>query len=84
MTFEETRDNTIDIEANLSEADAREDTEGIRRSKPFMDDTPEPEGMPEDDPTDPEHDPIGDAETDYDIEFDEDREVRWKPPNEHE
>ena len=76
----------------------------IRRSKPFMDDTPEPEGAPEDirpirvpeerheehndgangydepdpagvqlgnDPEDPEHDEIGDAETEYDIEFDD-------------
>jgi len=37
MTFEETRDNMTDTIRD-----------GIRRSKPFMDNTPEPEGAPED------------------------------------
>ena len=69
MTFEETRDNTTAIAANQSEADSHEEVrEGIRRSKPFMDDyLPEQE-----EPEDPEHDPIGDADTDYDIKFDAD------------
>ena len=39
MTFDDTRDNVTDIEAQSIEADAREEArEGIRRSKPFMDD----------------------------------------------
>ena len=80
MTFEETRDNTTAIETNQQEADEREEVrEGIRRSKPFMDDyLPEQE-----EPEDPEHDPIGDAETDYDIEFEKDDEDDGQP-SEHE
>ena len=76
MTFEETRDNTTAIEANQSEADSHEEVrEGIRRSKPFMDDyLPEQE-----EPEDPEHDPIGDAETDYDIEYDDEPEDDGQP-----
>jgi len=80
MTFEETRDNTIAIETNQSEADSHEDDLieyriDIRRSKPFMDDyLPEQE-----EPEDPEHDPIGDAETDHDIEYDDEPEDDGQP-----
>ena len=76
MTFEETRDNTTAIENLIIEGDAREEVrEGIRRSKPFMDDyLPEQE-----EPEDPEHDPIGDAETDYDIEYDDEPEDDGQP-----
>jgi len=54
MTFEETRDNTTAIEANQQEADDREEVrEGIRRSKPFMDDyLPEQEEPEDDEPED--------------------------------
>jgi hypothetical protein len=49
MTFEETRDNTTAIEANQQEADDREEVrEGIRRSKPFMDDYLPEQEEPED------------------------------------
>ena len=79
MTFEETRDNTTSIDANQSEADSHEEVrEGIRRSKPFMDDYLPEQEEPED-PEDPEHDPIGDAETDYDIEFEKDDEDDGQP-----
>ena len=67
MTFDDSRDNITDIEANLTAADAYEDTrevDGVVRYKPFMDDY-----LPEQD--DPEHDPIGDADTEYDIEYDD-------------
>jgi hypothetical protein len=79
MTFDDTRDNVTDIEAQSIEADAREEAreadhirnsrhirlvDGVVRSKPFMDDY-----LPEQD--DPEHDPIGDADTEYDIEYDD-------------
>ena len=75
MTFDETRDNTIAIEAQIIEADARAREE----SAPYPPAYPFPVfGRPGgelvkswDDPEDPEHDPIGDADTEYDIEFDE-------------
>ena len=70
MTFEETRDNTTDIEAAIIAADAHETD-----PRPFR----QPEERHEEhndgangyDPEDPEHDEIGDAETEYDIEFDD-------------
>ena len=64
MTFDETRDNLTDIEANQIEADAHEEAreaDHIRNSRHIR---------LVDDPTDPEHDEVGDADTDYDIEFD--------------
>ena len=75
MTFDETRDNTIAIEAQIIEAAARAREE----SAPYPPAYPFPVfGRPGgelvkswDDPEDPEHDPIGDADTEYDIEFDE-------------
>ena len=74
MTFEETRDNTTAIENLIIEGDAREDaedTEGIRRSKPFMDDylpeQEEPEDMTPPDPNDPKYDALFAADTDYEI-----------------
>jgi len=67
MTFDDTRDNTTTIETQLIEADARE-----------WSSEPDPAGVQLEirpvkvaDPEDPEHDPIGDAETEYDIEFDD-------------
>ena len=54
MTFEETRDNLTDTEAQLIEADIY----GYEMVKSW------------DDPEDPEHDEIGDAETEYNIEYD--------------
>jgi hypothetical protein len=80
MTYDETRDNTATIEAQLIEADSHEDDLieyriDIRRSKPFMGDY-----LPEqDDPEDPEHDPIGDAETEHDIEYDDEPEDDGQP-----
>ena len=75
MTFDETRDNTIAIEAQIIEADARAREESAPNPPAY----PIPVfGRPGgelvkswDDPEDPEHDPIGDADTEYDIEFDE-------------
>ena len=58
MTFDETRDNLTDIEANQIEADAHEEAREADHIRLV------------DDPTDPEHDEVGDADTDYDIEFD--------------
>ena len=56
MRFDETRDNTTDIENQIIEADIRlMDPHELDRLA---------------DPSDPEHDPIGDADTEYDIEFD--------------
>jgi len=60
MRFDETRDNTTDIENQIIEADkrAREESAPYPPAYPF--------------PVfgdDPEHDPIGDAETEYDIEL---------------
>jgi len=73
MRHDETRDNTTAIEANLSEADAREEAreaDHIRNSRHIrLVDPREMERVA--DPSDPEHDPIGDADTEYDIEYDD-------------
>ena len=58
MRFDETRDNTTDIENQIIKADIR-----------LMD--PRELDRFADDPNDPEYDPIGDADTEYDIEFDD-------------
>ena len=74
MTFDETRDNTIAIEAQIIEADkrAREESAPYPPAYPFpVFGRPGGELVKSwDDPEDPEHDEIGDADTDYDIEFD--------------
>ena len=78
MRHDETRDNTTAIETQSIEADAHADTrEEVfgRPVRPFR----QPEERHEEhndgangyDPEDPEHDEIGDAETEYDIEFDD-------------
>tara|TARA_Y100000296_G_C5119936_1_gene229831 strand:- start:746 stop:982 length:237 start_codon:yes stop_codon:yes gene_type:complete len=58
MMFDETRDNLTGIETQSIEADAHEETrEGIRRSKPFMDDyLPEQDEPEEDDGQPSEYD----------------------------
>ena len=74
MRHDETRDNTTAIETQSIEADAHADTRETD-PRPFR----QPEERHEEhndgangyDPEDPEHDEIGDAETEYDIEFDD-------------
>jgi hypothetical protein len=71
MTFEETRDNTTDIEASIIAADAHEtDPRPFRQPEERHEEHNDGANGYEDDPEDPEHDPLGDAETEYDIEFD--------------
>ena len=106
MTFEETRDNTTDIEAAIIAADAHEtDPRPFRQPEERHEehndgangyDEPDPAGVQLeaeadnrrpggelvkswDDPEDPEHDEIGDAETEYDIEFDDEPEDDGQP-----
>tara|TARA_R110000824_G_scaffold48118_2_gene136033 strand:- start:3378 stop:3608 length:231 start_codon:yes stop_codon:yes gene_type:complete len=50
----------------------------IQRSKPFMGDYLPLEHDPNATPA-PEHDPIGDAETEYDIEYDDEPEDDGQP-----
>ena len=81
MTFDDTRDNTTAIENQSIEADAREwssepDPAGVQletRPVKVAEEHHEEinDGANGYDPEDPEHDPIGDAETEYDIEFDD-------------
>jgi hypothetical protein len=82
MTFDDTRDNTTAIETTIIEADklAREESAPYPPPYPFpvFGGEPDPAGVQLEirpvkvaDPEDPEHDPIGDADTEYDIEFDD-------------
>ena len=79
MTFEETRDNTTAIENLIIEGDAREDADSdgpadVRRVVFTGFSSVDP-----DDPDDPEHDELGDAETEYDIEYDDEPEDDGQP-----
>ena len=93
MRHDETRDNTTAIEANLSEADAHADTREVTETwrermlrlaiatfGPIRSNEPDPAGVQlGNDPEDPEHDEIGDAETEYDIEYDDEPEDDGQP-----
>ena len=87
MRHDETRDNTTDIENQIREADAHEDTREWSNE-------PDPAGVQlgsvaealfgqrhfgGNDPQDPEHDPVGDADTEYDIEYDDEPEDDGQP-----
>jgi hypothetical protein len=73
MRHDETRDNTTAIESQSIEADAHTDTREWSSE-------PDPAGVQlGNDPEDPEHDPIGDAETEYDIEHDDEPEDDGQP-----
>ena len=82
MRHDETRDNTTAIETQSIEADAHADTRETD-PRPFR----QPEERHEEhndgangyDPEDPEHDEIGDAETEYDIEYDDEPEDDGQP-----
>ena len=84
MRHDETRDNTTAIEAQIIEADkrAREESAPYPPAYPFpvFGGEPDPAGVQlGNDPEDPEHDPIGDAETEYDIEHDDEPEDDGQP-----
>ena len=94
MRHDETRDNTTAIETQSIEADAHADTRETD-PRPFRQpeerheehndgangyDEPDPAGVQlGNDPEDPEHDEIGDAETEYDIEYDDEPEDDGQP-----
>ena len=89
MRHDETRDNTTAIENQSIEADAHTDTRewssepdpaGVQLEAEADNRRPGGELVKSwDDPEDPEHDEIGDAETEYDIEYDDEPEDDGQP-----